>query len=83
MGYATSGVKMLKVREKAGGPAIAPSVEATQKKAYPIARSLLVYTLGEPQGAAKKYIEWILGDAGQKIVGQTGYVPIFASERAK
>lgn len=83
MGYATTGVKMLKVRAKAGAPAVAPGVEATQKKSYPIARSLLVYTLGEPQGAVKKYIDWTLSDAGQKIVEQSGYVPLFAAERAK
>ncbi|MBI5014016.1 MAG: phosphate ABC transporter substrate-binding protein [Deltaproteobacteria bacterium] len=83
MGYATPSVKMLKVSEKAGAPAVPPSVEATQNRTYPIARSLLLYTLGEPQGAVKKYIDWILTDAGQKIVEQTGYVPVFASERAK
>src|SRR5690349_4925666 len=51
MGYANAGVKMLKVAAKQGDPAYAPTVENTLSKAYPIARSLQVYTLGEPQGA--------------------------------
>lgn len=83
MGYATASVKMLKVAPKAGAQAVAPSVQATLDKSYPIARSLLVYTLGEPQGELKKYVDWILSDAGQKIVEQSGYVPIPPDQRTK
>jgi phosphate transport system substrate-binding protein len=83
MGYATSGVKMLKVKKTTNDPAYEPSVPNTLSKTYPIARSLLVYTLGEPQGAVKNYIAWILSDAGQKVVEATGYVPLPAAERAK
>ena len=42
----------------------------------PLARSLHVYTLGEPQAAVKAYIDWILSDAGQKVVQDSGYVPV-------
>lgn len=83
MGYATPAVKMLKVRKTAADPAFEPNVANTLAKTYPIARSLLVYTLGEPQGAAKQYLEWILSDAGQKVVEETGYVPLPAAARAK
>jgi phosphate transport system substrate-binding protein len=81
MGYATPAVKMLKVATTAGAKAYAPSVENTTSKAYPLARSLLIYTLGEPQGATKKYIEWILSDAGQRILAESGYVPLSAGSR--
>lgn len=83
MGYATPQVKMLKVSEKAGAPAYAPTVENVLKKVYPIARSLQIYTLGEPQGAVKEYIDWIMSDAGQKIVEQSGYVPLAPEQRKK
>lgn len=76
MGYATSDVKMLKVARAAGEPAFEPSVENTVLKAYPLARSLQVYTLGEPQGAVKEYIDWILSPAGQRILEENGYVPV-------
>jgi phosphate transport system substrate-binding protein len=76
MGYATSGVKMLRVARAAGEPAYEPSVENTVLKAYPLARSLQVYTLGEPQGAVKEYIDWILSPAGQRILEENGYVPV-------
>lgn len=83
MGYATAGVKMLKVKKTASEPAFEPNVANTLSKNYPIARSLQVYTLGEPQGEVKKYVDWIMSDAGQKVVEETGYVPLPASARVK
>ncbi len=83
MGYATPAVKMLKVASKQGEAAVAPTVENTLNKTYPIARSLQVYTLGEPQDAVKAYIQWMMSDAGQKIVGTSGYVPLAAEARTK
>jgi phosphate transport system substrate-binding protein len=82
MGYATSGVKMLKVAPKEGQPAYAPTVQNTLAKNYPISRSLLVYTLGEPQGPVKLYIDWMLSDAGQKVVEASGYVPVPVAARS-
>jgi len=83
MGYATPAVKMLRVTSKAGAPSVAPTVSAVHDKTYPLARSLHVYTLGEPQGAVKQYIGWILSDAGQKVVEASGYVPVPPDQRAK
>jgi phosphate transport system substrate-binding protein len=76
MGYATPGVKMLKVAHSKTEPAVAPTVAAVHDKSYPLARSLHLYTLGEPQGPVKAYIDWILSDAGQKVVQDSGYVPV-------
>jgi phosphate transport system substrate-binding protein len=83
MGYATPAVKMVKVTSKPGSPAVAPTVAAVHDKTYPLARSLHVYTLGEPQGAVKQYIDWILSDAGQKVVEDAGYVPVPPDQRLK
>ncbi len=83
MGYATPAVKMLKVAAKQGEPAYPPNVENTLKKTYPSARSLQVYTLGDPQGAVKTYIDWTMSDAGQKIVESSGYVPLPNEARTK
>jgi phosphate transport system substrate-binding protein len=81
MGYATPAVKMLKVAPKAGSPAVAPTVAGVHDGTYPLARSLHLYTLGVPQGAVKKYIDWILSDPGQKVVEDSGYVPVPPSAR--
>ncbi|RMG56707.1 MAG: phosphate ABC transporter substrate-binding protein, partial [Gammaproteobacteria bacterium] len=80
MGYATPEVKMLKVAAKKGEPAYAPTMENAISKKYPIARALYLYTLGEPTGAVKDYIDWILSPEGQKIVAETGYVPVTAAQ---
>jgi len=76
MGYAVAGVKALRVAKKAGEPAVAPTVAATLDHSYPIARPLFMYTLGEPAGATKKYIDWVLSPAGKVIVTKSGYVPL-------
>jgi phosphate transport system substrate-binding protein len=76
MGYATDHVKMLRLASEDGGPSFEPSVENTNNRSYPLARSLHLYTLGEPEGALKTYIDWILSPAGQGIVEASGYVPL-------
>ena len=76
MGYATDHVKMLKVSKKDGEQAAGPSVENTLNGTYPIARPLYIYSLGEPSGHIKKYLDWILSEAGQSIVSKSGYVPV-------
>jgi len=76
MGYAIPEVKTLRLAAKAGDKSFAPTVENTLNHTYPIARPLFMYTLGEPSGPVKKYLDWILSPAGQKIVTQSGYVPL-------
>jgi len=83
MGYATDRVKMLKVGKKTGEPAYEPTLETALKGTYPIARPLYMYSLGKPTGEAKKYLEWIYSEAGQKIVEKSGYVPLPEDERNK
>jgi phosphate transport system substrate-binding protein len=76
MGYAMPGVKMLRVAKKAGDQFFAPTVENTLNHTYPIARPLFMYTLGEPGGQVKSYLDWVKSGAGQKIVIKSGYVPL-------
>jgi phosphate transport system substrate-binding protein len=76
MGYNTSMVKELRLAKKKGDKAYPPTIETTLNHTYPIARPLYMYTLGEPAGAVKKYMDWVHADAGQKIVAQSGYVPL-------
>lgn len=76
MGYATPDVKMLKVSRRRGEPGVAPTVQNARNNSYPITRPLQIYTIGEPAGAVKKYLDWILSPEGQKVVLDTGYVPL-------
>ena len=81
MGYATERVKKLKIAKKSGDPVYEPSVETALNGTYPIARPLYMYSLGEPAGEVKKYLEWIYSDVGQGIVQKNGYVPLPEQER--
>jgi len=81
MGYHTEQVKMLKIAKKVGEPAYAPKIETALDGTYPIARPLYMYTLGEPTGEIRKYLEWIFSDVGQAIVEESGYVPLPQKER--
>ncbi len=76
LAYATGEVKMLAIATAAGQPAIRPSVETARNESYPIARPLFMYTAGQPTGAVKAYLDWILSDAGQRIILDKGYAPV-------
>ncbi len=75
MGYRTDAVKVLKVT-KGGAPPVAPGIATVLDKTYPISRPLFLYTAGEPAPHVRKYIDWLLSDAGQNILKENGYVPL-------
>ncbi len=76
MAYKTDRVKFLKVARKKGDPAFAPSNETVLSGQYPIARPLFLYTIGEPEGVLKDYIDWIISPAGQGVIARIGYIPL-------
>jgi len=70
IGYLDKTVKALTV---GGVPASATTAIA---KTYPIARPLYMYTNGAPKGETAKFIAFVLGPEGQKIVTREGFVPV-------
>jgi phosphate transport system substrate-binding protein len=76
MGYQAPGVKMLRIARHRGEPGIAPTVANALDGTYPITRPLFMYTVGQPAGPLKDYIDWILSPDGQKVVKEIGYVPV-------
>jgi phosphate transport system substrate-binding protein len=79
LGYVTPAQKTLRVAVDDSGPFVAPTIETVKDGTYPIARPLYMYTRGEPTGAIKEYLEWIMSDGGQKIVAELGFVPLAGS----
>jgi len=75
LAYATDHLKMVCIADKDGGQCISPSVATASDRSYPIARPLFMYTNGEPKGAIKEYLDWILSDVGQCILKNKGYAP--------
>jgi len=71
-----SGVRELPVRSEEGAQAVSPTLENVQSGLYPLSRNLFFYTAGEPEGEVKAFIDWVLGDEGQKICQMVGYYPL-------
>jgi phosphate transport system substrate-binding protein len=76
LGYVTPDVKVIAVSQQNGGPYILPSAATVNDKTYPIARDLYMYTHGQPSGAIKDYLNWIVSPEAQQIVTNLGFVPI-------
>jgi len=75
LAYATDHIKMSCI-SKDGEACVNPSVATASDKTYPIARPLFMYTNGEPTGAIKEYLDWIMSDVGQCIIFKKGYAPV-------
>ena len=75
LAYATDHVKLACISKTDGGDCVMPSVASASDGSYPVARPLFMYTNGEPTGAIKTYLDYILSDAGQCIILDKGYAP--------
>jgi phosphate transport system substrate-binding protein len=58
------------------GPYVIPTIATVNDNTYPVARDLYMYTAGQPTGAIKAYLDWILAPEAQQIVADLGFVPI-------
>ena len=76
LAYANEHVKMACIAYNKGEACVSPTVETASNGSYPIARSLLMYTNGEPEGAVAAYMNWIKSDVAQCIIMEKGYAPI-------
>lgn len=76
LAYANDHVKMPCI--DGGDGCVAPASETAIDGTYPIARPLFMYTSGQPEGAVKTYLDWILSDAGQCVIQEKGYAPVRA-----
>ena len=75
LAYATEHVRMPCVVTGEDGDCVAPAIATAVDGSYPIARPLMMYTAGEPQGAVKEYMDWILSAEGQCVIFARGYAP--------
>jgi phosphate transport system substrate-binding protein len=75
IGYGSIGYKGKIVDAKIEG--IEPSEKSVQNDTYPITRYLHFFTTQIPKGAVKEFVDWILSPAGQRIVKQSGFIPLW------
>jgi phosphate transport system substrate-binding protein len=76
LGYITPDVKVVAIARDKASQYVLPSVESVNNNSYPIARDLYMYTIGEPTGAIRAYLEWIMTPEAQAITKTLGFVPI-------
>ena len=66
---------------KGGGP-VEPTAGNVESGRYsPLARPIYMYTDGQPSGVLRSYFEWALGEEGQALVEEVGYVKLPAAQR--
>lgn len=76
MGYLNPRNAVVAIAPSEGAPAVAPSLEAVRSGAYPIARPLFFYTRETPQGVVKAFLDFARSPEGQRLVGETDFVPV-------
>lgn len=76
LGYVNDTVKVVPVAGEEGEAYILPSAETVQKKSYPIARDLYVYTDRTVAPPVQAYLEWMVGPTAQETVRRLGFVPV-------
>jgi phosphate transport system substrate-binding protein len=64
----------LAIKTDAG--AIEPTPANIAARRYPMSRGLYLVTDGEPKGDAKVFIDFVLGERGQKLVAKHGYLTL-------
>jgi len=75
IGYLSLGLVDQRVRAvKLDG--VTPTLATARSKEYPVVRPFLFLTRGEPTGAVKDFIAFVLGPEGQKTLLREGLVPI-------
>jgi phosphate transport system substrate-binding protein len=55
---------------------IEPSIESIRNGTYPFTVDVFMVTAGEPKPSTRKLMDWMLSPTGQKLIQDTGYVPL-------
>lgn len=76
LAYVDQAVKAVKVSYDKGKSFVTPSVATAMDKTYPITRPLYYYYLASIEKTVSPYVNYILSPEGQKVVLETGYVPL-------
>lgn len=56
---------------------ISPTIENIKSGRYLLSRYLFLYTITEPDGIIKDFLNWITTPVGQNIIEKNGFIPLF------
>lgn len=81
--YAGPGVKALALGETDAGPFFAGTAEEIARREYPLARTIYLAAGPKAAGAARAFIRYVLGPAGQGAIGADaqGFFPLAAAAK--
>jgi len=71
------GAKVLGVRPDAALPPVRPSQQQVIRGAYPLYRDIYMYTRGPATGDVGSFVDWVVSPAGQEVVDEQRFVPVF------
>lgn len=54
-----------------------PNLITIRNDKYPVTRYLHFYTIDEPEGDVKAFINWVISEEGQKIIEREGFISIW------
>lgn len=87
IGYKTSGVKALALSKKKGDTLYEPNYDNVLSGKYPLARTLYINVVKEPNKPLptliEEFLKYVLSKEGQEIVIKDGYLPLPANAIAK
>jgi len=69
--------KVLGLRPDVAQPPIRPSQQQVIRGAYPLYRDVYLYTPGPAVSHPSDFIEWVQSPAGQEVLDEQRYVPLF------
>jgi phosphate transport system substrate-binding protein len=78
IGYGGMGYKGKVIDSRIDG--VDPSENNIRNDTYPIIRYLHFFTSKTPDGTIKKFIDWVLSPAGQNLVRQSGFIPLWENK---
>ncbi len=76
--WATDAVEVLAIAPGPGQPALEPNAATIGAGSYPIYRPLIFYTRQQLDRDALGFLRFVLGERGQRIVAEQGFVPVGA-----
>jgi len=74
--------KVIGLRPDGSGPPVRPSQQNIIRGAYPLYQDLYLFAPHEPSEAAAEFVDWILSPAGQEVVDEQRFVPLFLRPEA-
>ena len=69
-------IKPVSISYDGGKNYVAPNFENSKNRTYPVVRPLYFYYDQANEKRIKPYLDYLLSDQGQRMVAETGFIPV-------